>query len=72
MEAVELYREESKKLEEHRDACEAAGKEVWCFPEKSTLKFHSEIKLNIGYKFSFILHIIKTGTWKYHKRWILI
>ncbi|XDV30660.1 hypothetical protein PO909_033525 [Leuciscus waleckii] len=28
MEAVELYREESKKLEEHRDACEAAGKEL--------------------------------------------
>ncbi|XP_030642134.1 WD repeat-containing protein 3 [Chanos chanos] len=26
MEAVELYREESKKLEEHRAACEAAGK----------------------------------------------
>ncbi|XP_051566681.1 WD repeat-containing protein 3-like [Myxocyprinus asiaticus] len=28
MEALELYREESKKLEEHRAACEAAGKEL--------------------------------------------
>ncbi|XP_066542654.1 WD repeat-containing protein 3 [Hoplias malabaricus] len=28
MEALELYREESKKLEEHRSACEAAGKEL--------------------------------------------
>lgn len=28
MEALELYREESKKLEEHKTACEAAGKEV--------------------------------------------
>lgn len=28
MEAVELYREESKKLEEHREACEAAGKQL--------------------------------------------
>lgn len=29
MEALELYREESKKLEEHKVACAAAGKEVW-------------------------------------------
>uniref|UniRef100_A0A8B9H725 WD repeat domain 3 n=1 Tax=Astyanax mexicanus TaxID=7994 RepID=A0A8B9H725_ASTMX len=29
MEALELYREESKKLEEHKAACEAAGKQVW-------------------------------------------
>lgn len=29
MEALELYREESKKLEEHSAACKAAGKEVW-------------------------------------------
>lgn len=29
MEALELYREESKKLEEHKAACNAAGKEVW-------------------------------------------
>lgn len=28
MEALELYREESKKLEEHKAACNAAGKEV--------------------------------------------
>lgn len=28
MEALELYREESKKLEQHKAACEAAGKEV--------------------------------------------
>ncbi|XP_043104416.1 WD repeat-containing protein 3 [Puntigrus tetrazona] len=28
MEAVELYREESEKLEEHSDACKAAGKEL--------------------------------------------
>lgn len=30
MEAIELYREESKRLEEHREACEAAGKKVGC------------------------------------------
>lgn len=41
MEAIELYREESKKLEEHRAACEAAGKEVWCFLEKK----HTQIPL---------------------------
>lgn len=29
MEALELYREENKKLEEHKTACEVAGKEVW-------------------------------------------
>lgn len=29
MEALELYREESKKLEAHKAACEVAGKEVW-------------------------------------------
>ncbi|TRY59103.1 hypothetical protein DNTS_013231 [Danionella cerebrum] len=28
MEAIELYREESKKLEDHREVCEAAGKEL--------------------------------------------
>lgn len=29
MEALELYREESKKLEQHKAACEAAGKQVF-------------------------------------------
>lgn len=28
MEAIELYREESKNLEEHKASCEAAGKKV--------------------------------------------
>lgn len=28
MEALELYREETRKMEEHKYACEHAGKEV--------------------------------------------
>ncbi len=55
MEAVELYREESEKLEEHSAACKAAGKEVWWFLDtQSPLRE----KHSIWLKFSFSLHKI--------------
>lgn len=37
MEALELFKEENRKLEEHKYACEAAGKQVEAPPRKPTL-----------------------------------
>lgn len=37
MEALELFKEESRKLEDHKYACEAAGKQVEATPTIPTL-----------------------------------
>uniref|UniRef100_A0A672Q5Q2 WD repeat-containing protein 3-like n=1 Tax=Sinocyclocheilus grahami TaxID=75366 RepID=A0A672Q5Q2_SINGR len=40
MEAIELYREESEKLEEHRAACKAAGKEDWSLKSSQNMDLY--------------------------------
>lgn len=37
MEALELFKEESRKLEDHKYACEAAGKQVEAPPRNQNL-----------------------------------
>uniref|UniRef100_A0A8C2H2F4 WD repeat domain 3 n=1 Tax=Cyprinus carpio TaxID=7962 RepID=A0A8C2H2F4_CYPCA len=45
MEAIELYKEESEKLEEHRAACKAVGKEVRALPQTSQVLILSSVFL---------------------------
>uniref|UniRef100_A0A673HRF7 WD repeat-containing protein 3 n=1 Tax=Sinocyclocheilus rhinocerous TaxID=307959 RepID=A0A673HRF7_9TELE len=51
MEAVELYREESEKLEEHSAACKAAGKEVRALPQPSQKHSNSYIFPSVMYRY---------------------
>lgn len=39
MEALELFKEESRKLEDHKYACEASGKQVEAPPTNPKLSF---------------------------------
>lgn len=57
MEAIELYREETAKIEEHRAICRAAGKEVSLSSKLCTRE--SLQKILKGFSDLTVIHILK-------------